>query len=299
MIMPKSSDLLTTGFCPQAKLRLAYVEVTDSARALEQSHLAGPTAGLALAEALAGVALLSADLDAADETVVLRMQVSGPLQGLLVEASADGSLRGYTNVKVINDLDSRDELAVSEAYGDRGDVQIIRAVPGRIVGRAAFAVAPVSAPMAVEEYFVRSLQRPAIVQIAALAYGGSIDLARGVVIERMPDGDRAEFERIAGLVADGTVLESLETSLAFQEWCETIGLADVRLADPKPLMFRCRCTRERVESMVGALSVGELTEMVHEGHAAQIYCHMCGKGYEVPVEWLMALLQGKQRGENP
>ena len=126
MIVPKSSDLLTTGVCPQTRLRFAFAEVTDSARALEQNHLCGPTAGLALAEALAGAALLGADLHAPDETVLMRLQVPGPIRGFLAEAAGDGGLRGYTQVKVMNALDDRDEIDLDEAFGDRGDVQILQ-----------------------------------------------------------------------------------------------------------------------------------------------------------------------------
>ncbi len=292
MIMPKSSDLLTTGFSPGTKLRLVYVDVTDSARALEQNHLSGPTAGMAQAEALIAVALMGADLDDHDETIALRMQVSGPLQGLLVEMAADGALRGYTQVKVINELDGREEAVVDEAFGERGEVQIIRAVPGRIVSQATFTTTPASPLAAIHEYFGRSLQRPAVAQIATLEYGGTVDLARGVLVERLPDGNPREFERIAGLFADGTALEALECGISAMDWCETVGLADIRMDPPKPLAFRCRCSLERVESVVCALAPDELAELVRAAQPAQIYCHMCGKGYEVPISRLATLLEG-------
>ncbi len=298
MLLPKSSDLLTTGFSPGAKLRLVYAEVTDSARALEHNHLSGPTAGMAQAGALVAVALLGADLTAPDETVVLRMQMSGPLQGLLVEMAADGALRGYTNVKVLNAFDGRDEITAEDAFGERGDVQIIRAVPGRIVSQAAFAISPASPLAAVEGYFTRSLQRPAIVQIATLEYGGAVDLARGILVERLPDGDTREFARISALVADGTALEALECGSSARDWCETVGLADIRLDPPRPLAFRCRCSLERVEFLLGALTAGEIAELVRAAHPAQIYCHMCGKGYEVPVSRIKAILKDKPAGSS-
>ncbi|MBM4164099.1 MAG: Hsp33 family molecular chaperone HslO [Lentisphaerae bacterium] len=293
MIMPKSSDLLTTGFSPGAKVRLVYAEVTDSSRALEQNHLSGPTAGLALAEALTAVALLGADLNAPDETIVLRMQLSGPLQGLLVEMAADGALRGYTNVKVLDAFDGRDDHVSEDAFGERGDVQIIRSVPGRMISQAAFMISPASPLAAVEGYLARSLQRPSVVQIASLEYGGSVDLARGILVERLPDGDPREFARITALVADGTALEALECGSSAKDWCETVGLADIRLDPPRPLAFRCRCSLERVESLLGALTAGEIAELVRAAHPTQIYCHMCGKGYEVPVSRIEAILKDK------
>ena len=98
MIMAKPSDAMSIGYSPGTRIQLVLVDVAEAARALEQCHLNGPTASLVLAEALAGVALLGADLTRPEETVTLRMRVSGPVQGVLVEAAQDGGLRGYTNV---------------------------------------------------------------------------------------------------------------------------------------------------------------------------------------------------------
>ena len=78
--MMKSSDLLQTGADRAAGLRWIYADVTDSARDLARSHLCGPASELALAEALAAVALLGADLEQPEETVTLqRMQPDGSI----------------------------------------------------------------------------------------------------------------------------------------------------------------------------------------------------------------------------
>jgi molecular chaperone Hsp33 len=294
--MPKSSDLLTVGFCPGARLRVVHVEATDSARALEQGHLCGPTAGLALAEALAGVALLVAELTEPDETVTLRMQVSGPVRGLLVEASRQGALRGYTHVKIIDDLDRRDDIEGDEALGDQAAAQIIRSVPGRLIGQASFDIQPATVCGALERYFRQSLQRPVAVELGALTYGGFVDLARGFSVECLPDGDRAEFERVTALVEDGTVLESLESCGSLVAVCQTLGLADITTEPPRPLRFACRCSRTRVESLLGALALPELETMIRDGKPACVQCHMCGTGYEVPVVRLQAIVQARRAG---
>jgi len=295
MIMSKIADSLCSAFSPSGKIRVVQVEVTDSARELERSHLCGPTAGLIQAEALAGVALLGSELVEPGETTTLRLRVSGPIGGVLVEASADGGLRGYTQVKVLNDLDACEELDASSALGEMAEVQIIRSLPGKILSSAATDVSPASVAKGMESYFRNSLQRPVLVQIAALAYGGFIDSARGVLVECLPDGDRARFDRIAGLVDDGTVLECLEASASIRTVCETVGLADCVFDAPKPLRFACRCSPERVESMLSAMSAVDLQAMILEDRPAQIFCHMCGKGYQVCVDKLRELLQ--KRGQ--
>ena len=291
MIMSKMADSQTSAFSPSAKINLVYVEVTDSARELERSHLCGPTAGLIQAEALAGVALLGAELTQPEESVTLRLRVTGPVGGVLVEANVDGGLRGYTQVKVMNDLDVCEELDVSSALGEMAEVQIIRSVPGRILSSASLDVSPASVIKGLEEYYRQSLQRQVLAQISALAYGGFIDGARGLLIECLPDGDRDAFARVSRLVEDGTVLECLEASASLKTICETLGLADCRFQPSKSLRFFCRCSQERVEGMLAGMSNADLEAMVVEDRPAQIFCHMCGKGYQVGVDRLREILK--------
>jgi molecular chaperone Hsp33 len=290
MIMSKVADSLTAAFSPSAKISLVFAEVTDSARELERSHLCGPTAGLIQAESLAGVALLSAELAQPEETVSLRLRVSGPVGGVLVEAGADGSLRGYTQVKVMNELDACEELDLSVALGERAEIQVVRSVPGKILASGSAEVRPASVIKGIEQYCRHSLQRQVLVQISALAYGGFIDGARGLLAECLPDGDGEAFARLTRLFEDSTVLESLEASASPRALCETLGLDDCVFRDPKPLKFACRCSGARVDAMLEGMLSADLEELAREAQPTRIFCHMCGKGYEVSVARLQEIL---------
>jgi molecular chaperone Hsp33 len=296
MIMAKPSDLMTLAYSPRARIQFVQVDVADAARGLEQSHLCGPTASLVLAEALSGVALLGADLTRPLETITLRMRVSGPVQGVLVEMAQDGSLRGYTSQKVIAALDDREEMDSAEAFGDHAEVQIIRSVPGHILAHASLETRPASVRSALEQYFEQSLQRAVVAQIVAIAYGGSLDLARGLLALGLPDVDRNEFDRLAALFNDDTVAQELESCGSLAELGETLGFSDLQFETSRPLRFACRCSRERVLDMIGGLSVAELSGMARQPRPASIYCHMCGRGYEVAAEELQKLMQKRKQG---
>ena len=293
MIMSKVADSRVTAFSPSARISVVHVEVTDSARELERSHLCGPTAGLIQAESLAGVALLGAELTQPDETVTLRLKVSGPIGGVLVEAAANGGLRGYTQVKVMNELDACEELDASAALGELAEVQVVRSIAGQVLSSGSTDVSPASVISGIEQYYRNSLQRHVIVQISALAYGGFIDGVRGILIECLPDGDRERFSRLSRYSEDGTILECLEAAASLAAICETLGLTDCVFQEPKPLRFACRCSPERVEGMLSGMSSADLEEMSKEGHPAQIFCHMCGKGYQVGTDRLLAILRSR------
>ncbi len=292
MLMPKSSDLLTTGCCSASRIRLVHAEVTDSARALEQNHLCGPTAGLVLAEALAGVALLGAELNRPDETVSLRLRVSGPVQGILVEASADGALRGYPHIKVLNHLDDREDLDAAGALGEQAQVQVVRSVPGHILAHGSLEVRPATVRAAVQAYLDQSLQRTAWVQTSALSYGGYLDQSRSVMAECLPDGDQQAFARLRGLFDDGSALEALESASSLAAWADELGMGEVRFEPVRPLRFECRCSQARAEGILAALSVEERAALVAGGQPATIHCHMCGRAYTIAPERMAALPHG-------
>jgi molecular chaperone Hsp33 len=298
MIMSKTSDGRRCAFSPSQKLRVIQVEVTDSARELERSHLCGPTAGLIQAEALAGVALLGMDLTEPNETVTLGMRVTGPLVGLLVETSVEGCLRGYTQVKVMNDLDAAEELDTSAAMGDQAEVQVIRSTPGKILSSASIDVNPASVSRSVEAYYKQSLQRQVWVQTSALAYGAFIDSARGLLIECMPDGDVATFQRIEELFTDGTILECLDAASSLETICSTLGLDDCTIEEVYPLRFACRCSVDRVQGMLSGLPTEDLQAVLEKAEPVQIFCHMCGKGYRVEPDFVRQVLEARRKDDD-
>jgi molecular chaperone Hsp33 len=274
------------------------VEVTDSARELERSHLCGPTAGLIQAEALAGVALLGTDLTEPDETVTLGMRVTGPLVGLLVETCTEGGLRGYTQVKVMNDLDAAEELDTSAAMGDQAEVQVIRSTPGKILASASMDVTPASVSRSVEAYYKQSLQRQVLVQTSALAYGAFIDSARGLLVECLPDGDLATFRRIEELFTDGTILECLDAAASLETICSTLGLDDCTIEEVVPLRFACRCSVDRVQGMLSGLPTEDLQAVLEKAEPVQIFCHMCGKGFRVEPDFVRQVLEVRRKSDD-
>ena len=125
---------------------------------------------------------------------------------------------------------------------------------------------------------------------------GTLDMARGLLALGLPDVDRAEFERLAALFDDDTVPQELEACGSLAELGETLGFSDLQFEPSRPLRFACRCSRARVLDMIGGLSVTELAEMAKQPKPASIYCHMCGKGYDVTADELANLLEKRKKG---
>ena len=54
---------------------------------------------------------------------------------------------------------------------------------------------------------------------------------------------------------------------------------DVRLFEPAPVFFRCRCSRERVGGMLQSLGEAESRSVLAERGEVEVHCDFCNRGY--------------------
>lgn len=207
-------------------------------------------------------------------------------------------MRGYTQIKVMNDFDATEELDTAAAMGDLAEVQVIRSTLGKILSSASIDVSPASVSRCLEAYYKQSLQRQVFVQTSALAYGAFIDSARGLLVECMPDGDKGAFHRMEELFSEGTVLDCLDAAASLETICETLGLTACSFEEVFPLHFACRCSLDRVQSMVSGLPTADLESVLQKAEPVQIFCHMCGKGYRVETDFVHQVLEARRKGDD-
>ncbi len=282
-------DTLQTGLCAAMRVRFTTVDVTESARALELRHLAGPTAGAVLAEGLVAVALLSTDAAHDDEAVYIRLKVSGPVQGLLVEASGNGDLRGFPHMKALNDLDGAETIDPHTALGEAGSAEIVRTVPGRILNQSMIKVNPPRLDKVLARFFYQSAQVPTAVAIVTRSDVAGVLYARGIMAERMPDTASETFVAVLEAFQDGRVAARLAETERLADFADVFGSPALGPSTTRELRFRCRCTKEKIMSVLRALPGTELDEMIGEARDLHAACHMCGEDYVMTQEELKAI----------
>lgn len=286
-------DFIQLGRSISKGITVLYTDVTNSAKALERSHLCGPTAGLIQAQALAAVSLLGKEATQKDEAVTLRLRVDGPIGGLLVESNVEGDLRGYTNKKILNDFDGQENPNLNEVFGSQGTSEIIRSIPGKILDSAVNEIIPPTPLQALIMYYRFSNQRKVQIDLWAQSEEGYLKAARAILVECMPDGDETFFDSLEEKFNDGTIRHELELGTSIPEIAKILDLGETVLADPVPLRFACHCNPERVEAMLRGLPQEDLKGLVEKNESIHITCHLCGKDYEVPADRLQELLKDK------
>ena len=240
-------------FDAEKKVAVTIVDVTSAAQELARGHLAGPTAAHYLTEALASVALLGGEMSEKDETVILQAKCSGPLGGYNVECTAAGTLRGYTEKKVLDGFDGLGKPKDRMVLGDQ-QIQVTRSIPGRILSQGI--------STSLDGYFAGSLQRKACLKVEA-AVSDEVEIleARGVLVEDLPDAK--------GPMVCCKTDELKSLAVASRNVLKQLGLDKAELKRTTPLKFAC-----------AALSEEERKSLPP---TIDITCHMCGKTFTVKV----------------
>lgn len=280
-------------------IRLRTVDVTMSAKALEARHRCGPSAGRVMAEALVGAALLSSELTKDEDTVTLQMLVTGPVKGLLVEATGGGGLRGFTYVKTLTDFDN--DLAENSlaALGDDGKAQVIYSAPGKVLSQSAVTAAPPHVRTIIARHFNYSVQRPTAVEIVVHVDGAGVMGARGAMSDCLPDGDHQQFFRIVQRFNESAVASSLVAHADAEELASLLEISDFAEDEKRRMSFQCRCSRQRTDEVLRTLPNDELKSMLASGSQEKIVCHMCGREFLVNEAELEQMLRDRQEPDGP
>lgn len=244
-----------------AKVSVTVVDVTTAAQDLASRHLCGPVSAHYLTKALAAVALLASETSEKDECVSVQMKCSGPLGGFNVECTSDGTLRGYTEKKVLDEFDGCGEPDDRKVLGAR-QIQITRSVPGRILSQGI--------SNSFDGYMAGSLQRKACIYLSA-SVNSEVEIlqARGVMVEALPDSRMS----VTAFIPEDMSLEP-------SDMLRQMGLDGAEFKKSVPLGFACRCSPERAASMLNALDEKDRAGLPSE---IDITCHMCGRTFTVAV----------------
>jgi molecular chaperone Hsp33 len=235
-----------------------------------------------LGEAVAASLLLAATIKF-DGVLSLQLQGDGPVHLLLVQCTSGLGVRGlarfregdYSDTSKISDLLGAGNLTVTLETDDGAQ---------RYQG-----IVPISGERLDESlqlYFENSEQLPTRLWLQTDAAGAS-----GMLLQKLPEGvasgpklvaDAAALDdawRRVQIIGDTLTPEELRT-LSDQEILHRLfNEDDVRLFEPAPVFFRCRCSRERVSGMLQGLGEKETRSVLAERGEVEVRCDFCNRAY--------------------
>jgi molecular chaperone Hsp33 len=240
-----------------------------------------------LGEAVAASLLLAATVKF-EGVLSLQLQGDGPVHLMLAQCTGGLGVRGLaryregayegessdTGAERIVDLIGAGNLTVTLETDDGAQrYQGIVPIAGRRLAES------------LQVYFENSEQLPTRLWLHADALGVS-----GMLLQKLPVADASSAHdvevaavedawRRVQLIGETLTPEELRTLADADILHRLFNEDDVRLFEPAPVYFRCRCSRERVSRMLQSLGHAETRSVLAERGEIEVRCDFCNRAY--------------------
>jgi molecular chaperone Hsp33 len=253
-----------------------------------------PVATAALGRALAGVALLSADLKFGK--ILLQISGCGPIGEILAEADHQGNLRGLVKNPQVQVTPENKKLPVGKAVGKEGFLNIVRDYGLREIYQSSSELISGEIAEDLAYYLTTSEQVPSACGLGVLVdTDGSVITAGGFLIQKLPETEEAEIEYLEKRLSEiKAVTEYLSRGQKIEEILREI-FGEIEVLERREVRFQCTCSLKRVEGALIALGKEALEEIIREMRPVEVTCEFCKERYEVSPERLKELLTELER----
>lgn len=257
-----------------------------------QRHGTSPTASAALARVLTAGALMGGTLKVR-QRVALKFEGSGPLQKVIVEATAAGRIRGYVGNPQVNLPSIEGNPDVISGLGRAGLLTVVKDQTPREPLKSIVPLTTSEIQGDLQAYLEQSEQIPSLIEIATeVTESGFVTAAGGLLIQAAePEGTKGlanlrecllELPPLGALISSGQTLPEI-LDLIFS------GIPYEHLGE-RPIRFYCSCSRERSRFALVTLGSEEVQEILDSEGEAIIDCHFCHERYIFSYEELQELL---------
>jgi molecular chaperone Hsp33 len=228
-----------------------------------------------------------------DEKLSLQLLGNGPLRGILVEANAQGEVRGFvyrprTHLPIRNG-----KLDVGGAVG-AGTLTVIRAQPwAKEPYRSILPLISGEIGSDIAHYLLNSEQIPSAVSLGVFVEPDETVVASGgFVVQIMPGASEETITQLETNVARAKPVSQLVREGATPQEILTHvldGFGATAVAEV-PVRFVCRCTQERVLGALMALGKAEIEDILVSEGQATVICEFCSEQYTIGRTELEELL---------
>ena len=262
----------------------------------------------ALGEAVAASLLLAATIKF-EGVLSLQLQGDGAVHLLLAQCTSGLGVRGlarFRDAAAVEAGATMDAAPIADLIGAGNLTVTLETDDGAQRYQGIVPIVGQRLADSLQVYFENSEQLPTRLWLHADAQGAS-----GMLLQKLPGEDLPGTAAIAAAVDDAWRRVQLIGETLTAEELRALSDAeilrrlfnedDLRLFDPAPVYFRCRCSRERVGSMLQSLGEAESRSVLAERGQVEVHCDFCNRGYvfdAVDIEQLFSAAVAGDRGSS-
>jgi molecular chaperone Hsp33 len=287
-------DTLIHGIAADGTIRCMAAVTTDIVREATKRHQTSPIVSVAFGRTLTGTILFGSSLKEFDR-LTIKIEGDGEIEGIVAEATAHGTVRGYVKNPNAMALDVKTAVGkgmfyvMRESGFDMGMYQepyrgSVPLISGEIGEDFAY-------------YFAKSEQIPSAVLLGVKLQAEEpfVVSAGGVMLQIMPDANQDIITMIEDTISYAPgVSELIKSGATPAELLENVlGIIPFEILEEKPISFACTCSPERAITIIGMLNKNELIDMLETDKGAAMDCHFCNEHYQIDAAGLAAIIADK------
>lgn len=275
-------------------LTIMAVDSTDIVNEMRRIHNTAPVTSAALGRLLTAGCMMGAVLKGKDDSVTLRMKAEGPAGTVMAVSDNQGNVRGYVQNPIVDlPLNSKGKLDVAGAIGKNGDLTVIKDLGMKepYIGQIPIVSGEVAED--ITAYYFTSEQTPTVCALGVLVDRDySIKAAGGFLIQLLPTAFDDTIEKVERCIKDIEPVTTLLTKgMSPEEICHHVlsefELEELDTANP---VYKCNCSRERVERALISTGIENLEEMA-EDENTEVCCQFCDKKYNFSSKDMKQLIK--------
>lgn len=289
------ADQLIRATAANDGIRAVGVITTHLTEEARRRHCLSYVATAALGRTMSAGLLLASNMKQAQARVNVRVRGDGPLQGILVDAGLDGTVRGYvTNPAVELPPSTKGKLDVGSAVG-KGYLYVVRDMGYGYPYSSTVELVSGEIGEDVTHYLVTSEQTPSALALGVFVGAQGVTAAGGLLIQILPKAaqDQALVElldsRLSHLQGFTPLLQAGKTLPDI--FADLLGDMGLKIFPQRQMVqFQCRCSLERVLGALKMLGQDELQDMIEKDDGAEATCDFCGEVYQATSLQLAQLI---------
>ena len=245
---------------------------------------------------IAGNAALAAELMAAtlknNEKIRIKIECSGPVKGLSIEADTNGETRGYLFANPIPFEAAPESFDTSDLF-QAGFITVTRYSPDKkpFSGQVMIEYGNIANDLA-NYYLISEQIKTAFNLSIKFSKSGKVTGAGGLFLQAMPGASEEEIEIAENIINNlpsiGNYLTENSDSISFL--MEHFRISDIQILETKPAEFKCRCSKKRFGNFLASLSEKEINEIIQDDKfPLKLNCYNCSSEYDFSKEEILGM----------
>jgi molecular chaperone Hsp33 len=293
-----AKDRLYNFLLADGAIRGAVLHGTHMVNEMRANHELGILETLVLGRAYLGVALMSANIKGI-ESVSLKIECSGPIKGLTVEANTFGEVRGFLKNAQIPIDKPMENFDLSPFFG-AGFLSVIRNMADAkqpFTSKIALQYGNIAQDLA--NYYLTSEQIPTAFNLSIMYdKQGQVTGAGGLFLQAMPGADdtlAAELEE--RVVQFPSLGEAFAAGKAPEALIQTVFKKyGPRFLADKRIEFMCHCSPQRLRRILKMLPMDQLQDIRDKGpFPLEMRCHFCNTRYHFSKKDIQTIFDQRQK----